>query len=52
MNILNNGSMAFEKEKAGSIKENFDRILGELSKSIVGQALLIKHLFICQKLAQ
>lgn len=39
--------MAVEKEKADSIKENFDRILGELSKSIVGQTMLIKHLFIC-----
>ncbi len=39
--------MAVEKEKADSIKENFDRILGELSKSIVGQTILIKHLFIC-----
>ena len=39
--------MTVEKEKADSIKENFDRILGELSKSIVGQTILIKHLFIC-----
>ena len=39
--------MTVEKEKADSIKENFDRILGELSKSIVGQTMLIKHLFIC-----
>ena len=39
--------MTVEKEKADSIKENFDRILGELSKSIVGQTILIKHLFMC-----
>ena len=47
MNIVNNLSTAIEKEKADSIKENFDRILGELSKSIVGQSMLIRHLFIC-----
>jgi MoxR-like ATPase len=44
---VNNISVTVEKEKADSIKENYDRILGELSKSIVGQTILIKHLFIC-----
>jgi len=29
------------------IKNNFDRITGELSKIIVGQRLLIRHIFIC-----
>ncbi len=45
MNTVNN--LSVEKEKADSIKENFDRILDELSKSIVGQEMLIRHLFIC-----
>ena len=39
--------VSVEKERADAIKDNFDRILGELSKSIVGQTMLIKHLFIC-----
>ena len=47
MSIVNNLSTAVEKKEADSIKENFDRISGELSKSIVGQTLLIRHLFIC-----
>ncbi len=36
-----------EKERADSIRMSFDRILDEMSKAIVGQELLIKHLFIC-----
>ena len=39
--------MNIQSEKSDSIKESFDRIVDELSKTIVGQELLIKHLFIC-----
>ena len=39
--------MNIQKEKADSIKERYDQIIHELSKAIVGQELLIKHLFIC-----
>ena len=34
-------------EEVESIRENFDRIVNELAKIIVGQKTLIKHLFIC-----
>ena len=34
-------------KKVDSIRRNFDMVIGELSKIIVGQDILIKHLFIC-----
>ncbi len=39
--------MAIPNEKADSIKETFDLMNSELSKIIVGQKLLLQHLFIC-----
>ena len=39
--------MSLPSEKVDSIRGIFDRIVHELSKTIVGQELLIKHLFIC-----
>lgn len=35
------------QEKADTVKESYQRIIQELSKAIVGQELLIRHLFIC-----
>ena len=34
-------------EKVAAIRSNFERINNELAKIIVGQNLLIKHLFTC-----
>ena len=39
--------MTLEKEKAESIKTGYDRIEEELSKVIVGQETIIRHIFIC-----
>ena len=39
--------MSIQKEKADSIPESYNRLIDELSRVIVGQELLIKHLFIC-----
>ena len=34
-------------EQVNSIRSNFDSVISEISKIIVGQDILIKHLFIC-----
>jgi MoxR-like ATPase len=39
--------MALPDKKPDSIREHFERINEELSKIVVGQRLLIKHIFIC-----
>lgn len=39
--------MNIPKEKADTVSKSYHRIIQELSKAIVGQELLIKHLFIC-----
>ncbi len=39
--------MSLTNEQAEAIKQNFDQINEEISKSIVGQQLVIKQLFIC-----
>lgn len=47
MENTHNGHTAISHEKADEIKGTFDLINEELSKIVVGQKLIIQHLFIC-----
>jgi len=40
-------TMATPDEKIDALKANFDLVIDELSKIVVGQKLLIQHIFIC-----